>query len=452
MTDQPEAHTQRISADQVPEAIDWHDGMLLTSEHFRLMSQRGEMLSRYGFSYSHPYAWGVVSASFDPTALSDRKLAISRLEAIMPDGHLISIGVHETSGIALDLNLFKDQLTTGAANVYITLAGRSEPARNGSSTSGNGTLDVDQIFIPRVKHSFNLHIGDTPAGKVRLPIARIHFDDGSFAFSEYVPPSLSVPVHSPVGLICSDICAHIREKAQFLVNRLADPAVEANSSLEMKARSQLQGLVSALPAFEALLVSGISHPYDLYVALCNLAGHIAGIASDPIPPVFSRYDHTDIVTSFRGLSLYVLRTLEQGISEKWDVLPFTFVNGVFTLNPVENWQIWVRGDKRPRVSSGLALGLRFGTEVSKESAIRWGQTCRIGARTLMPSLIERRVLGVARTPVNSLEDYYAPKDVTMFALQPDPEIIKPGEELLVDNRQEPNGPVQVLLYSLKLDS
>jgi hypothetical protein len=70
----------------------------------------------------------------------------------------------------------------------------------------------------------------------------------------------------------------------------------------------------------------------------------------------------------------------------------------------------------------------------------------------MPSLIERRVLGVARTPVNSLEDYYAPKDVTMFALQPDPEIIKPGEELLVDNRQEPNGPVQVLLYSLKLDS
>lgn len=451
MTDHLPLQTGRVSAQDVPEAIDWHDGMLLTSEHFRSLSERGEMLSRYGLVIAHPYAWGVVSVSFDPTALSDRKLHLSRLEAVMPDGHLISIGVHDSEGVALDLNLFKEQLTTGAAHVYLTLGDRSEAPPNGNTAAANGTLDFNQVFIPRVKHAFSLHINDTPAGKVRLPIARIHFDDGSFGLAEYVPPSLAVPVDSPVGSICADVSSHVREKAQFLVNRLADPAVEANSSLEMKTQSQLQGLVSALPALEALLVTGLCHPYHLYVALCNVAGHIAGIASDPIPPIFPRYDHTDILTSFRRLSLYILRTLEQGISEKWDVFPLTSVNGIFSLNPTENWQVWVRGDRSDRGRPALALGLRFAADVSKESAIRWGQTCRIGVRTAIPSLVERRILGVARTPVNSLEDYYAPKDVTLFALNRDPELMKPGEELQVDNRSEPKAPVQVLLYSRKPD-
>lgn len=451
MTNDLQHQTASISAQDVPEAIEWYDGMLLTSEHFRSMSDRGEMLSRYGLALSHPFAWGVIGVRFDPTALSDRKLTLLRLEAIMPGGHLVSIGLHDPSVITLDLNLFKDQLVSGAANVYVTVGDRLAQPSNNSTASTNETLGFDQVYIPRVKQSLSLHVSDTPAGRARLPIARIQFGDGSFTFTEYTPPSLTVPTESQVGQICADISAHIREKAQFLVNRLADSSVAANSSLELKTQAQLQGLVSALPALEALLGTGVSHPYSLYVSLCNLAGHIAGIASDPLPPVFPKYDHTDILTCFQKLSLYILRTLEQGISEKWDVFSFAFTEGVFSLSPNEGWERWVRGDTPDKGRLSLALGLRFGPDVSREASIRWGQTCRIGTRSVIPALVERRVLGVSRNPVNSLEDYYAPKDVTLFSLNIDRELLKSGEELRIDNRSESKIPLQVLLYSRKPD-
>lgn len=451
MTDYLQHSSSSISARNVPEAIDWHDGMLLTSEHFNSMSERQEMLSRYGLAFSQPFAWGVVEANFDLMALADRKLTLSRLEAVMPDGRLVSIGLHDQSVASLDLSLFTDRLATGAAIVYVTVAESGDPAlpQEERGDEGDGTLDYDQVYIPRLKPTLSLHIHDTPAGRPRLPVAKIHLNNGSFALMQYVPPTVRVEVDSLAGRICADISAHIREKAQFLVNRLADPSVEANSPLELKTQAQLQGLVSALPAFESLLSTGASHPYNLYVALCNLAGHIAGIASDPIPPVFPKYDHTHILGCFQRISLYVLRTLEQGISERWDVFPFVLIDGVFTLNPSDGWQRGVRGESFAGDRPSLALGLRFSGDVSREAVARWGQTCRIGTRSVLPSLVERRILGVGRAPVSSLEDYYAPKDLALFSLSADREIIKPGEDLQVDNRSETKQPLQVLLYARK---
>ena len=420
-------------------------------EHFRSLSKRGEMLSRFGLAFSQPFAWGAAAVDFDVVALSDRKLTLSHLEAVMPGGHVVTVGVHDIEVVSLDLNHFKERLTSTAETVYVTVGGPNESTQVHSANSQE-TFDPETIYIPKVKHSLSLHIGETPSGKARLPIARIQFVDGSFLLKPYVPPSFTASIDSPVGRISSNISAHIREKAQFLVNRLADPSVEANSPLELKTQAQLQGLVSALPGFEALLLTGASHPYTLFVALCNLAGHIAGIASDPIPPIFPKYKHSDILASFEELSLYVLRTLEQGISEVWDVLPFELVNGIFSLKPDNHWQRSVGNDAEEMARPSLAFGLRFDSDVSKETAVRWGQSARIGTRSIFPSLVERRVLGIERKPINSLEDYYAPKDVTLFALSRDRELLKVGEDLQIDNSSDLKVPLQVLLYSRKPNS
>jgi len=58
-----------MKAQDIPEAIQWHEGMLLTPEHFQQMNARLEMLGGYGMSCSS-YRNEVFTASPDYPVLS----------------------------------------------------------------------------------------------------------------------------------------------------------------------------------------------------------------------------------------------------------------------------------------------------------------------------------------------------------------------------------------------
>ena len=441
------------SAKHIPESIDWHDGMLLTAEHFRLMSARQERLQEFSLLLAHPFAWGVIrDIEFDQTGLTEGKLIVLHLEAIMPGGHLVTTGVHEQQPLVLDLAPYKERLTGRSSIVYLTLGEPGEPigSQPPTPTSSVETFEPEAVPIPRTKDSLVLHIAESPAGRVRLPIARLRLENGSYVLSEYVPPSLRVAVQSTIGRLCAEISIRIREKAQFLSDRLTSPALASGSALELATQMQLQGLVSNLPVFETQLQSGVSHPYSLYLSLCALAGHIAGIGANPIPPTFQPYDHEDLLGCFQRLSVYITGTLEQGISEKWEVFPFEKTGNIFSLAPQESWQHWLTDQNADPNRVVLALGIRFSGDVPKEQGVRWGQNCVIGSRTNVPSLVSRRVLGLGRRFVNVLEDYYAPKDLLMLALTLDPDVAKPGDDLQVfDSRAGSPVPLQVLLYARK---
>ena len=42
-------------AREIPEAIQWHEGMLLSPQHFQQMSLRQDMLSHYHINLSNPF-------------------------------------------------------------------------------------------------------------------------------------------------------------------------------------------------------------------------------------------------------------------------------------------------------------------------------------------------------------------------------------------------------------
>src|SRR5579864_4096323 len=96
-----------MNARDIPEAIQWHEGMLLTPEHFQQMNLRTEMLVGYSLGCT-PYLWGVRQFQWDANLLASGLFAVTALEALMPDG-LVAI-LDEPGSLKLDLKPFVEQM------------------------------------------------------------------------------------------------------------------------------------------------------------------------------------------------------------------------------------------------------------------------------------------------------------------------------------------------------
>ncbi|MBN2124458.1 MAG: type VI secretion system baseplate subunit TssK, partial [Deltaproteobacteria bacterium] len=60
-----------IDARDLPEAIQWHEGMLLAPQHFQQLSLRSEELLNYFTMMFNPFYWGVRRIRVDESLLID---------------------------------------------------------------------------------------------------------------------------------------------------------------------------------------------------------------------------------------------------------------------------------------------------------------------------------------------------------------------------------------------
>lgn len=66
--------------------IAWHEGMLLTPQHFQQESARVDALVAWQALAGHPTAWGVRRLHLDEAALCGGLVRITLIEAILPNG------------------------------------------------------------------------------------------------------------------------------------------------------------------------------------------------------------------------------------------------------------------------------------------------------------------------------------------------------------------------------
>src|SRR5215469_18608130 len=103
-----------MKAQDIPEAIQWHEGMLLVPEHFQQMNARLEMLAGYGLSCS-PYQWGVRRFEYDANLLASGLVSVTELEAVLPDGLVVNIA--EPGDLKLELKPCAEQMKQGPVPV-----------------------------------------------------------------------------------------------------------------------------------------------------------------------------------------------------------------------------------------------------------------------------------------------------------------------------------------------
>jgi type VI secretion system protein ImpJ len=431
-----------VDSKQIPEAIQWHEGMLLAPQHLQQLSQRSESLVHYHLHSVAPFFWGIRHLEFDQKLLTTGVFRVLKLEAVMPDGLVVSHQAGQSTDLQIALQNLNQPMT-----IHLAVPARSLIATKGDlpryhSVEGEPIVDEStgdgEITIPRLKPQLRLFSGDIPPAKfVSFPLARVQYRNEAFGLTDFIPPSTLVPIGSAIWEMCSLTAAKIRERALFLSEQVRSPASASRVPLMLETKNRIQSLVCGLPQFEAVMNTGVVHPFELYKAFCVLVGHLAALGYSMVPPVFATYKHNDLYASFNQLQEFAFTMMEEGIPESYIAIPLQLVRKTFSVVFDGEWK-----DRR------LFLAMRGPTGMSEKDVVEWGEQCRIGSESVMRSMRDKRILGAGRQLIQSYEALVPARGVILFALEYDPQFIRLDEVLQVVNDNEAAGlhPAEVILY------
>ncbi len=438
------------SAQDLPEAIEWHEGMLLAPQHFQQMALRGEELTLYHTLTANPFHWGVRHLKVDPVLLVSGVLRVLELEAVMPDGLIVHHVQGEGEPLEIDLTQYQERLARGRARIHLAVPARRPGGRPTAGElpryrSAEGPPVSDEVSgenemrIARMVPRLDLMLVDElPEKFTGFPVAEIALQEEAFTQTEFCPPALSIARTSPVGEACSALATKLREKAVFLAERSKAPVAQSDKPMLHQTQTVIHALVAGLPQFEAILKTDRCHPFPLYLALTTIVGHMTAVGGALVPPSLPTYDHDDMRASFEAAIQFAIQMLDR-VSEAYVAIPFAEKDGVFDLTIDPAW-----------CDEALTLGVRARAGMTEPDVIAWMESALIGSQPTLTSMQERRVLGAGRRRIDRDQalDLVPTRGVVLFRVEIDPEFVEPGEPLLVlsgdRGRREP--PQEIVLY------
>lgn len=433
----------------VPDPVQWHEGLLLQPHHFQQAWLRQEALTAYHLSRLVPYHYGVTRLEIDRGVLGAGRLRIIGLEAVMPDGLIISFdGLvawpdGSVSELDLDLTAMKERLRT-PQRVHLVVPeyrpGSAKPRdnlarwRSYDASAVDENTGQDEEAVPRLRPVPRLLLaGDVPPRHTHLPIAEIEYRNQGYQLTLYQPPTPGLDNDNALARDCRTLVAKLREKATYVAESRGE---EVNHA---EARFTVLCLVAGLPALETLLRLPRVHPFDLYMALQGVAGHTAVLRPALAPPLTEPYDHED-PRGCIGSLLTRLDGVVDLVTQAFSAAPFQSAPDGFRLRIEEEW---IAG-------RGLVVGLRLKAGQGTEDVSAWIDAALIAPENRVDELLSYRLRGAMRQPLTPEEasGFATSRDMVLFRITVD-EFVKAGELLLIVNpldRTSVNRPADILLF------
>ena len=451
---------------ELPDLIEWHEGMFLTPQHFQQFAARSELLTQCMFSQGVPFGWGVIDLKIDQAALSAGILRILSIEAIMPDG-LIAIAGSER-GINLEFDFQKAERTPVRIGLSVpreaALYNRTDYSRY-EAFVGKDELTPDDVssanpaVIPRIRPRLRLNVANADLGGMTvLPLVEFDSQGTVQKQTEYIAPMLAVKAGTPLADLLARVRQSIRQMATGMATKLSPNARVSNLS----GVQQMQWLVSGLPVFEALLQSERAHPYSLYLALCSIAGNVALLSNGRMPPSFQPYNHDDLRTSFQEVIGFIQLALSEGLVEAWVAKDFSQVlsssdqapqveqrrtSAVYEIGPTLGEAL---DDDADFTATYLGLMLRLPASVPPDSMVEWGESCLLAPEDAMADLELSRSRGATCERVDLIEDLVAAPGSVLFRVRNDARWIDPHKKLVLrPAKQETRVPDAITLFVKK---
>src|SRR6185436_4649002 len=282
-----------------------------------------------------------------------------------------------------------------------------------------------------------LFLGEEPAAKyVFFPLAEVKHHNNAFSLTSYQPPWLRVGPGSPIHGIGVQIATRLREKALFLAEQARSPSLSAGAAQLLETKALIHALVGELPLLEATLRAGVAHPYALYLTLCSILGHVVGLGDSLVPPMLEPYDHDDVFAAFEQVQGSIEKALDEGIQESYTAYPFTLQKEEYRLAFDPEW-----------TARTLVLGVRAPSGLSDLDMAAWVGSSVIGGQSKIVALRDRRIRGIKRERIDADAELVPARGVTLYRIVPDPELVTPGEDLVIVNPGDPGrSPLDIVLY------
>ena len=420
----------------IDERIQWHEGMLLSPQHFQQTSARLDSLVAWHTLLAAPFSWGIRTLRMDSGLLSAGILRVLQLEAIMPDGTSVSFSADNALHGTLELALspFAEALSNGPVDFYLVLPlstrmrGNGSPSRFRSVITAPVEDEVSEAMpadVPRLLPNLSLLAGAAPSGLyTSLRLGTVCKDNEVIKMGATLSPLLLLPKDGELWDSLSSFVAQLRGKAAFVAKQTAMPSSKTEDRLAyLEQRERLRNLMTGLPQIEAVMRTPSLHPYALYLALCTLLGPLSLLKPGALPPVPPAYEHADPLASLQPV-LLALQDALQEVSQAYREHKFEYRHGAFELTLQADW-----------VDVQLVVGLRGQPE---KDLIAWMNGAVIGSQSAYASLRERRVLGAVRESIEAAPDLgvRTSSGYTLFAIRCEATLTLPNEALVISNSAE----------------
>src|SRR5687767_9277098 len=207
----------------LPDAVLWHEGMLMAPQHFQQSALRGEELLHYRLHLASPFAWGVRRLQVDRSLLAQGTFRVTELEAVLPDGTVAAVRMDRDQPLEVVLTAHEETARRGALAVHLAVPAaraENEPVAGqlerydrveGALVPDDNTGD-GEIAIRRLRPRLCLIAGGAAPDKyASLPLARVGYRDGAFVRTSFVPPLLVVDPDAapsaPLAAVCADVAS-----------------------------------------------------------------------------------------------------------------------------------------------------------------------------------------------------------------------------------------------------
>ncbi len=432
-----------------PERIQWHEGMLLSPQHFQQESARIDALLAWHGLIANPYAWGVRRLEIDQGLLATGLLRVTALDVVMPDGTAVVFTAGKLGGVLeFDLLPLAESLEQAPMGVYLTM-GRvrsmrdpGQPSRFRGVQAASVEDEVSEalpVDVPRMCANLALTAGEVPPSVVLyLQLLTVQKDNEVFKLGAYMPALLEVPQGSALRSRAQMLAGQMRSKAAFLAKQTAAPSSRLEDRLAMlEQRERLGHLSAMLPLLEAVLRSPVLMPYALYLALCSQLGGLSMLRPGAVPFMPAPWNHTDPWSVFEPLLASIEDSVGE-VSQDWRTQVFGFKDGVFSLDMDSSW-----------LGKTLVIGLRGPSE---RELVNWMAGAVVGSETVWTSLSDRRVLGASRKRIEDAPDLGVRSSVgyTLFSIEVSNETIVAGQALVISNSNESRSsprPQELVLFT-----
>ncbi|MBR9971999.1 type VI secretion system baseplate subunit TssK [Magnetospirillum sulfuroxidans] len=438
---------------EIPEAVQWHEGMLLAPQHFQQAWLRNEAMLGYAVGHAGLFPWGVRQLVIDRGQLAQGKLRLLALEAVMPDGLAILHPRDDEPLLELDLTTAKNDLVQATMAVHLSIPlenARPEPGetRRWRSVEGRAVADTNsrdnEIPVPRLRPALSLALTDSPLTPpprrfVSMPIARVGFRDDAFSLEPFAPPRTDFPATSDLAVLIGTVVQRLREKASGIADRLqATPGASADlpGGAQLDA---LRAMVAILPRMEGLLQAERIHPFLIYLALCDMMGSLSWMGGQPVPPSPPPYHHNDCLPAFVTIVQFLLRMMER-IRESYRTLRFKR-SGDNAYSLLVSPEMLAPGT--------LVVGVRAAPGASPAETTEWLRKALIGSRSMMKTIGSRRVRGAPRQRIETADELklLPPAGMVLFRVTVDPAFVLADQILELIGPADSSEPQEILLFT-----
>lgn len=443
----------------IPLGVNWHEGMLLSQQHFQQMDMRNFQTLAHQLRLLSSHHYGVCFLRIDNVALPDGLYRINEIEAVFPDGFILNYAMNSVKGLTpLEINV-APKMESGLTEVTVFLC-LAEVQEGVSPILGNParfyTIESEQIAdmnipdnsikVPLLFPNAFLHIGDTlPEACTGFPLCKIIRRDGVFHVKNWTPPCFFIEKHFPMWRRCSKLAMDIREKATFLSEKLKN---EVNKTVYTDTANMLNQFLQILPNLESLVYSSHMRPYDLYLELSEVLGAVSVLIPTDMIPVMAPYNHNDIdksIYTIVSLIEHYISAVERGFS----ILPFNKKDRFF-------YHYISKNDLDGGQDGKLYVGLKSKQVYSYSGVEKWMNDAVIVSDSFINAVRTNRVKGAARSIIKEevISQIMPGNGVMLFEVDINKEFIKPNENLHIFNPGDTpdTRPSDVLMYLPRANS